>query len=76
MAEDSSANRSKWVADDRVGKIFIRIFTNSDLPMNPTMLGECVVCGGVFTRDQSREHCEARCQPSSEQPFAVAGRHK
>jgi hypothetical protein len=40
MAEDNSANRREWVADDRVGKIFIRIFTNGDLPMNPMMLGE------------------------------------
>jgi hypothetical protein len=61
--------------DDRVGKIFIRIFTNGDLPMNPMMLGECVVCGGVFTRDQSREHSEARCELSSEQPFSAASRH-
>jgi hypothetical protein len=75
MAEENIPNHSEWVPDDRVGKIFIRIFTNGDLPKNPMMLGECVVCGGVFTRDQSREHCEAQCQPSPEQPFAAAGRY-
>jgi hypothetical protein len=69
MADDNNANRSERVADDRVGKIFIRIFTNGDLQMNPMMFGECVVCGGVFTGDQTREHCEARCQPSPEQPL-------
>lgn len=75
MAEDNIANRSEWVPDNRVGKIFIRIFTNGDLPKNPMILGECAVCGEVFTRDQSREHSDARCQPSSEQPFAAAGRY-
>jgi hypothetical protein len=57
--------------EDRVGKLFIGIFTNGDLPTNPISLGECVVCGGVFTRDKSRQHSEVPCQPSSEQPFAI-----
>jgi hypothetical protein len=62
--------------EDRVGKLFVMIFTNGDLTTNPMSLRECVVCGEVFTRDESREHSEARCQPSREQPFAVAGRHR
>ena len=74
MAEDSSANRSEWFGDDRVGKVFIRIFTNGDLrdlPKNPVMLSECMVCGGVFSREQSQEHSYIPCLPSSEQPLAI-----
>ena len=71
MAEDSSANRSEWFGDDRVGRVFIRIFTNGDLPKNPVMLSECMVCGGVFSREQSQEHSYIPCLPSSEQPLAV-----
>ena len=37
-----------------VGKPFIVLSTNGDLPTNPMRLSECMVCGGVFTRDQSR----------------------
>lgn len=61
--------------EDQVGKVFVRIFTNGDLPKNPMMLSECMVCGGVFTRDDLREHSEVPCQPSLEQPFAAAGRY-
>lgn len=75
MAGHDNANRGEWVPDDRVGKGFTVILTNGDLPTNPMSLRECMVCGGVFTRDQSREHSDARCQPSPEQPFAAAGRH-
>ena len=75
MAKDSSANRSEWFGDDRVGKVFIRIFTNGDLPKNPVMLSECMVCGGVFSREQSQEHSYIPCLPSSEQSLAtVSGR--
>ena len=77
MAEDSSANRSEWVRDDRVCKSFIVMSTNGDLlPTNPMSLRECLVCGGVFTRDESREHSEVPCQSSPEQPFAAAGRYR
>jgi hypothetical protein len=77
MAEDSSANRSEWVRDDRVGKSFIVMSTNGDLlPTNPMSLRECLVCGGVFTRDESREHSEVPCQSSPGQPFAAAGRYR
>jgi hypothetical protein len=75
MAEDSSANRSVPVGDDQVGKPFIVLFTNGDLPTNPMSLRECLVCGGVFTRDESREHSDVRCQPSFEHSFAATGRH-
>jgi hypothetical protein len=61
--------------DDMVGKAFMKFSTNGDLPTNPMSLRECLNCGGVFTRDESREHSEARCQPSLQQPFAlVTGR--
>jgi hypothetical protein len=76
MDEGSSANRSEWVGDDQVGKPFIVLLTNGDLPPNPMNLRECIVCGGVFTRDGSRDHSDARCQPSPEQPFAAAGRYR
>lgn len=59
---------------DWVGKAFIKFSTNGDLPHNPMSLRECVNCGGIFTRDQSRDHSDARCQPSPEQPSAAAGR--
>jgi len=57
--------------NDTVGKIFIALSTNGDLPMNPMRLRECMVCGGVFSREESRAHCGARCQPSPEQPLAI-----
>ena len=60
--------------NEMVGKIFIALSTNGDLPTNPMRLHECFVCGGVFSRDESREHCEIACRPSPEQPFAIAGR--
>ena len=62
--------------EDRVGKLFVMMFTNGDLPTNPMCLRECFVCGVVFTRDQSREHSEVPCQPSAQQPFAAAGRYR
>jgi hypothetical protein len=62
------------MTDDTIGKSFTVIFTNGDLPTNPTSLRECAVCGGVFTRDQSWTHSQIPCQPSPEQPFAAAGR--
>jgi hypothetical protein len=62
------------MSEDKVGKIFVMVSTNGDLPKNPVRLRECVVCGGVFTREESRAHCGARCQPSPEQPLAITGR--
>ncbi len=67
----NKANCGECVADERVGKFFMVIFTNGDLPDNPMSLRECVVCGEVFTREQSREHYYVPCPPSSEQPFAI-----
>jgi hypothetical protein len=57
--------------EDRVGKIFIMVFTNGDLPENPMCLRECVVCGEFFTREESRKHTEIWCQPSPQQPIAI-----
>jgi len=74
MAEHNNANRSAWVPDDRLGKPFIVLSTNGDLPTNPMSLRECMVCGGVFTRDESRDHSDARCQPSRSQPFTLISR--
>jgi hypothetical protein len=60
--------------EDRVGKLFVMVFTNGDLPPNPMCLRECVVCGELFSREESRKHREILCQPSPQQPFAAAGR--
>ena len=60
--------------EDSVGKLFIKLSTNGDLPTNPMSLRECFVCGGVFTRDKSLAHNAVPCRPSPEQPFAIAGR--
>jgi hypothetical protein len=53
--------------EDRIGKVFNVVFTNGDLPNIPMSLRECMVCGGVFTRDDSRDHSDAPCQPTQEQ---------
>jgi hypothetical protein len=70
----NKANRSEWVADEVVGKFFIVIFANGDLPDNPMSLCECAVCGEVFTREQASEHYFVPCHLSSEQPIAATGR--
>ena len=67
----SRSGRLLTMTDDTIGKSFTVIFTNGDLPTNPMSLRECAVCGGVFTRDESQERSEARCQPSLERPFAI-----
>ena len=56
--------------EDRVGKLFVIMFTNGDLPTNPMCLRECVVCGDVFDRIDSLVHTESPCQPSPQQPLA------
>jgi hypothetical protein len=61
--------------DDMVGKAFIKFSTNGDLPTNPMSLRECLNCGGVFTRDQSRDHWDAPCWPSRSRLFA-SGRYR
>lgn len=60
--------------EDRVGKLFVMVCTNGDLPTNPMCLRECLVCGEVFSRIESLVHTESQCQPSLEQPLAAAGR--
>jgi hypothetical protein len=62
--------------EDRVGKLFVMLFTNGDVPMNPMCLRECLVCGDVFNRPDSLEHAEIPCPPSPRQPFASAGRYR
>jgi hypothetical protein len=62
--------------EDRIGKLFVMIFTNGDLPTNPMCLRECVVCGGVFNRIDSLAHSEMPCHPSAQQPLAGAGRYR
>jgi hypothetical protein len=57
--------------NDMVGKAFVKFSTNGDLPNNPMSLRECLNCGGVFTREESRDHWDVPCQPSSLQPFAL-----
>jgi hypothetical protein len=42
--------------EDRVGKLFVMMFTNGDLPTNPMCLRECLVCGEVFNRIDSLAH--------------------
>jgi hypothetical protein len=69
MVDDQKGNRCKgndWV----IPKPFIVVFSNGDLPTSPMNLRECIVCGGVFTREESREHSEVRCQPSSGEIFS------
>src|SRR6202041_2295892 len=40
-----------------------------------TRLSECLVCGGIFTFEESWAHYISTCKVSPEQPFAiVAGR--
>ena len=63
------------MTDDAIGKSFTVIFTNGDLPNNPMSLRECAVCGGVFTREQAKNHCDVPCEPTAEKSLAaVAGR--
>jgi hypothetical protein len=38
----------------RVGKSFVVVFTNGDLPKNPMSLRECVVCTGEYSPVTSR----------------------
>jgi hypothetical protein len=64
-----------YVHEDRVGKLFIMVFINGDLPTNSMCMRECMVCGEVFDRDESREHAEIPGPPSPLRPFASAGRY-
>jgi hypothetical protein len=58
--------------EDRVGKLFVMLFTNGDLLTNPMRLRECLVCGEVFSRIDLLAHTESLCTPSPEQPLAAA----
>jgi hypothetical protein len=46
--------------DDSVGKLFIMVFTNGDLPTNPVCVRECLVWGEFFTCEEAREHSISR----------------
>jgi hypothetical protein len=69
--KSGSKGELRNMTQDRIGKGFTVIFTNGDLPDNPMSLRECMVCGGVFTGDQSWAHSQVPCQPSLGQPLAV-----
>jgi hypothetical protein len=56
---------------DRVGKLFVMVFTNGDLPNNPMSLRECMVCGEVFDRPAAMLHADIPCEPSPQQPIAI-----
>lgn len=60
--------------EDKVGKLFVMMFTNGDLPTNPMCLRECLVCGEVFNRIDSLAHMDMPCQPSPQQPFSITVR--
>ncbi len=62
--------------EDRVGKLFIMVFTNGDLPTNPMCLRECMVCGELLNRYEALQHTDMPCQPSARQPLAGAGRYR
>jgi hypothetical protein len=59
------------MTDEIVGKSFLVIFTNGDLPSNPMSLRECAICGDVFTRDQTTVHYYAHCDPSPDRSLAA-----
>ena len=62
--------------EDKVGKLFVMMFTNGDLPTNPRRLRECWVCGEVFNRIDSLAHTEMPCQPSPQRFLAASGRDR
>jgi hypothetical protein len=62
------------VRADRVGKLFVMMFTNGDLPTNPMCLRECLVCGEVFNRIDSMAHAQMPCPPFPQRPFAIVTR--
>jgi hypothetical protein len=60
--------------NDMVGKIFVMVSTNGDLPTNPVRLRECLICGEFFSRDDSRDHHAVPCQLSPVQPLGIVTR--
>jgi hypothetical protein len=61
---------------DSIGKLFITVYTNGDLPTNPMSLRECLVCGEFFTRDESREHTDNPAHAIHTAAFAGAGLYR
>jgi hypothetical protein len=43
---------------DRIGKVFQAISTQV------VPLRQCLICEGVFTREEARHHFAVRCEPS------------
>ena len=61
--------------EDKVGKLFVMMFTNGDLPTNPMCLRECLVCGEVFDRPASMLHADIPCKHTPLKSLAaVSGR--
>jgi hypothetical protein len=48
------------VQRDKIGKIFLVISTQV------VPLRQCLICEGVFTREEAREHFTVRCEPSQQ----------
>jgi hypothetical protein len=46
---------------EHVGKVFIAI----------QGMRRCLICDQLFSREESREHADARCQPPPHQPIAI-----
>jgi hypothetical protein len=67
MIADSKGNRiAGGVQYDRIGKVFQAISTQV------VPLRRCLVCEGVFTREEAREHYSLRCEPSHEDLGAIS----
>jgi hypothetical protein len=45
---------------DQIGKVFLVVSTDG------LMLRQCLICDGVFTREEAREHYTVRCGPSQQ----------
>jgi hypothetical protein len=57
MIKDSKSNRSEAVVRDQIGKVFLVVSTDG------LMLRRCLICEGVFTREEAREHFRVACYP-------------
>ena len=60
MIKDSKSNCSEEVVRDVIGKVFLVVSTQG------VMLRRCLICEGVFTREEAQEHYATRCEPSQE----------
>jgi hypothetical protein len=61
MNQASKSNRSVGgVRRDQIGKIFLVVSTQV------VPLRQCLICEGVFTREEAREHYAVRCEPQQQ----------